>query len=86
MKTIDGSIDLKPKHKKMTPLHVENYPGTNGEDFKIRIFDNTNKFETAINLLLMDNNEEREINIKRYEDSKDIELSDLITKAKKQFN
>ncbi len=67
----------------MEILHVENYPGTNGEDFRIRIFDNISNFETAINLTFLDKDEEREVNIKRYEDSADSELSELILKAKK---
>jgi hypothetical protein len=66
----------------MEVLHVEKYPDSDGNVFNIRIIDWHNEIETAINLLFADGGEEREVNIKRYQNAKDAELKSLIEKAK----
>lgn len=67
----------------MEVLHVEKFPNANGDVFNIRIIDWHNEIETAINLIINEGGEEREFNIKRYQDEKKSELKSLIEKAKK---
>lgn len=67
----------------MEVIHVEKFPDSAGNIFNFRIIDWHNEIETAINLLINDRGEEREINIKRYQDAKDTDLKLLIEKAKK---
>jgi len=67
----------------MNALHVEKFPNSDGHVFAIRIIDWHHEIETSINLIVSDGGEEREFNIKRYQDTKGSDLKLLIEKAKR---
>jgi hypothetical protein len=67
----------------MELLHVEKYPGNNGETFNIRVFDNDSYFEAVIHLMLIDDGQEREINVHRKEYRTDTPLSEIVENCKK---
>lgn len=66
----------------MELLHTENYPGNNDEVYKIRIINQHSDIETSINLVIEENGEQREVNVKRTHSPINFELEDLIEKAK----
>lgn len=66
----------------MEVLHTEKFPNQDGDVFNIRIIDWHNKIETAINLMVNDAGEEREFNIKRYENPSNSDIKELTKEAK----
>jgi len=69
----------------MEHKHSEKFVGVNGEDFIIRIIDYHSHVDVSINLMIEDNGEEREINIRRDKHPSGSDLNDLLEQAKKSI-
>ncbi len=66
--------------------HTQGYEGTrqgrDDEVYKIKIINQHSEIETSINLIIEDNGEQREVNIKRTSHPITSQLQNLIEKAK----
>lgn len=66
--------------------YSENYPGSNGELFKIRLTDQYSHILASINLLINDNGEEKEIAIRKNEYTKEENLETILEGVKHSIN